>query len=175
MSRNTRVVSEQPGKSFRLVGKPLMNTHLSPTAQPINSSETPLYADGHRLLTDIGGTNARFALERRAGVISDVRVYPCASFAGVHEVIKQYLTDVGGAAVQHAAIAIANPVDGDTVQMTNWHWSFSIEELRLALSLSRLTVINDFTALAMALPKIRGTDCQKFGSGEPLENEQMGL
>ena len=53
-----------------------------------------------------------------------------------------------------AAIAIANPVDGDHVRMTNYHWQFSIEAMRQRLGLRTLVVVNDFTALAMALPRL---------------------
>ncbi|HEX7936027.1 MAG TPA: glucokinase, partial [Paraburkholderia sp.] len=110
------------------------------------------HADGPRLLADIGGTNARFALETRPGEIGSVQVYPCADYPGVAEVIKKYLKDTKIGRVNHAAIAIANPVDGDQVSMTNHDWSFSIEATRRALGFDTLLVVNDFTALAMALP-----------------------
>src|SRR5260370_1051683 len=71
------------------------------------------HADGPRLLADVGGTNARFALETRPGEIAQVHVYPCAEYPGIAEVIKKYLKDTKIGRVNHAAIAIANPVDGD--------------------------------------------------------------
>lgn len=40
--------------------------------------------------------------------------------------------------------------------MINHHWSFSIEQMRLALGLQRLLVMNDFAALALALPDLAG-------------------
>ena len=51
------------------------------------------HADGPRLLADIGGTNARFALETGPGEIGQAQVYPCADYPGVAEVIKKYLKD----------------------------------------------------------------------------------
>ena len=54
--------------------------------------------------------------------------------------------------IAHAAVAIANPVEGDRVRMTNYHWQFSIDDMRQRLGLDTLVVVNDFTALAMALP-----------------------
>ncbi|MCO1368652.1 glucokinase [Burkholderia multivorans] len=152
-----------------------MNRDFASTAEPDKLVTSRVYADGPRLLADIGGTNARFALERRPGAITDIRVYPCASFPGVTEAIKQYLSDMGTPNVLRAGIAIANPVDDDMVQMTNLDWAFSRAEMRAALSLDRLTVVNDFTALAMALPELRGTDYAKFGLGEPIESQPIGL
>jgi glucokinase len=52
------------------------------------------------------------------------------------------------------ALGIANPITGDVVRMTNHHWSFSISEMQRNLGLEQLNVINDFTALALALPSI---------------------
>ncbi|HEV3428726.1 MAG TPA: bifunctional transcriptional regulator/glucokinase [Paraburkholderia sp.] len=133
------------------------------------------HADGPRLLADIGGTNARFALETSPGDIGQVRVYPCAQYPGVAEVIQQYLKDTKIGRVNHAAIAIANPVDGDQVRMTNHDWTFSIEATRRALGFDTLLVVNDFTALAMALPGLTDTQRVQVGGGQRRQNSVIGL
>ncbi|NPT57413.1 bifunctional transcriptional regulator/glucokinase [Paraburkholderia elongata] len=133
------------------------------------------HADGPRLLADIGGTNARFALEYSPGEIGSVQVYPCADYPGVAEVIKKYLKDTKIGRVNHAAIAIANPVDGDQVSMTNHDWSFSIEATRRALGFDTLLVVNDFTALAMALPGLTDAQRVQVGGGTRRPNSVIGL
>ena len=133
------------------------------------------HADGPRLLADIGGTNARFALETGPGEIKSVQVYPCADYPGVAEVIKKYLKDTRIGRVNHAAIAIANPVDGDQVRMTNHDWSFSIEATRRTLGFDTLLVVNDFTALAMALPGLTDTQRVQVGGGARRPNSVIGL
>ncbi|MET3233078.1 UNVERIFIED_ORG: glucokinase [Burkholderia sp. 1263] len=133
------------------------------------------HADGPRLLADIGGTNARFALENSPGEIGSVQVYPCADYPGVAEVIKKYLKDTRIGRVNHAAIAIANPVDGDQVSMTNHDWSFSIEATRRALGFDTLLVVNDFTALAMALPGLTDAQRVQVGGGTRRPNSVIGL
>jgi glucokinase len=133
------------------------------------------HADGPRLLADIGGTNARFALETGPGEIGQVRVYPCADYPGVAEVIKKYLKDTKIGRVNHAAIAIANPVDGDQVSMTNHDWTFSIEATRRALGFDTLLVVNDFTALAMALPGLTDSQRVQVGGGARRPNSVIGL
>ena len=110
-----------------------------------------------RLLADIGGTNARFAMQTGAARFEHVEVIPCGACTTLGDAIRAYLASAAArgfssAAIRHAAIAIANPVDGDTVSMTNHHWSFSIAALRAELGLTTLLVVNDFAALAMALP-----------------------
>jgi glucokinase len=133
------------------------------------------HADGPRLLADIGGTNARFALETGPGEIGQVQVYPCADYPGVAEVIKKYLKDTRIGRVNHAAIAIANPVDGDQVSMTNHDWTFSIESTRRALGFDTLLVVNDFTALAMALPGLTDSQRVQVGGGARRPNSVIGL
>jgi glucokinase len=133
------------------------------------------HADGPRLLADIGGTNARFALETGPGEIGSVQVYPCADYPGVADVIKKYLKDTKIGRVNHAAIAIANPVDGDQVSMTNHDWTFSIEATRRALGFDTLLVVNDFTALAMALPGLTDAQRVQVGGGQRRPNSVIGL
>jgi glucokinase len=133
------------------------------------------HADGPRLLADIGGTNARFALETGPGEIGSVQVYPCADYPSVADVIKKYLKDTKIGRVNHAAIAIANPVDGDQVSMTNHDWTFSIEATRRALGFDTLLVVNDFTALAMALPGLTDAQRVQVGGGQRRPNSVIGL
>lgn len=123
------------------------------------------HADGPRLLADIGGTNARFALETAPGLISEARVLACAAQATLADAVRQYLSDVGIVDIRHAAIAIANPVDGDAVRMTNHHWAFSIEAMRRELGLETLLVENDFKALAMSLPTLGPDELVAIGEG----------
>jgi glucokinase len=140
--------------------------------------------DSPRLLADIGGTYARFALEVRAGEFSHMASLRCADHADFHAAVSAYLdglpaSDAGSTPlaqqIAHAAIAIANPVEGDSVRMTNYHWQFSIEEMRQRLGLETLVVVNDFTALAMALPRLAPGDARQIGGGEARMPNVIGL
>lgn len=129
-----------------------------------------------RLVGDIGGTNARFALIPAPGrEIRAMRTLPCADFAGPAEAIDHYLADGGLPRPRWCAFGIATPVDGDFVKMTNHDWAFSIRDLRERLGLEHLQVINDFTALAMALPALTRADLVQIGSGKPVSRSAIGL
>jgi glucokinase len=129
-----------------------------------------------RLVGDIGGTNARFAtLPGPAGGLEQVLTLPCADFPGPAEAIAHYLARTGQARPRWCAFGIANPVEGDTVRMTNHHWAFSIQALQGALGLERLLVLNDFTALALALPALSGADLAQVGGGSPAPRRAIGL
>lgn len=106
-----------------------------------------------RLLGDIGGTHARFGWQSDAlSAVVHVQVLPCAAHASLQAAIEFYLAAQNLPPPAWAALGIANPVTGDAVAMTNHHWRFSVSGLRQALGLRRLLLLNDFTALALALP-----------------------
>ncbi|WP_374579850.1 glucokinase [Pseudoduganella sp.] len=148
------------------------------TVQTPTASPTALRSP--RLLADVGGTNARFALELATGAIEHIHVLACAAYPTLADALKAYLAlpDVAGAAVQgirHGAIAIANPVNGDFVKMTNHHWEFSIEALRLAVGFEVLVVANDFTALARSLPLLADSQKRQVGGGAAQAGAPLGL
>jgi glucokinase len=135
-----------------------------------------------RLLADIGGTNARFALELGPGCIDHIDVLACASHATLAEALRAYLAlpavaavVAGAGPVRHAAIAIANPVMGDMVRMTNHHWEFSIDAMRRECGFDTFVVVNDFEALAMALPWLLDADKVQVGGGAPVAGAPIGL
>jgi glucokinase len=130
-----------------------------------------------RLLADIGGTYARFALERAPGQFDNQRSLRCAEHADFHAAVTAYLAGLPSPRppIEHAAVAIANPVEGDDVRMTNYHWRFSIEQMRSQLGLATLLVVNDFTALAMALPRLPPTGRRQVGGGVARERSVVGV
>jgi glucokinase len=129
-----------------------------------------------RLVGDVGGTNARFALIATPGApLTDVATLPCAEHASLQAAMQHYLSGLKQPAPRWCAIGIANPVVGDQVRMTNHHWSFSIEEVRRLLGLERFLVINDFTALALSLPALAAADLRQVGPGAAIPEAPLGL
>jgi glucokinase len=127
-------------------------------------------------MADIGGSFARFALEATPGEFSQICALPCSEHVDFEAAVRAYLATLpADTPIEHAAIAIANPVEGDRVRMTNFHWQFSIEEMRQRLGLSTLVVVNDFTALAMALPRLSGQELRQLGGGQARSHSVIGL
>ncbi|MBP6902014.1 MAG: glucokinase [Burkholderiaceae bacterium] len=132
--------------------------------------------DSPRLIADIGGTYARFALETAPGEFSRQASLRCADHADFHAAVRAYLDRLpAGLYVNHAAVAIANPVEGDQVRMTNYTWEFSIEAMRQRLGFDTLLVVNDFTALAMSLPRLGSDGVRQVGGGQARPRSVMGL
>lgn len=138
-------------------------------------SVTPAVA---RLVGDIGATNARFALAAGDGTLGHVRSLRCADFPGLAEAIAHYLQEASLAPPDRpraAALAIAAPLSGDTVHMTNLAWTVSAAGTRAALGLETLLLLNDFTALALALRHLPVESRTQVGGGKPRRRAPIAL
>lgn len=127
----------------------------------------------YALVGDVGGTNARLALcELATGAISHAKTYSGLDHASLEAVVRLYLKE-HNAKVSEACIAIACPINGDWVDMTNHSWEFSISEMKANLGLAKLLVINDFCAVSMAVPVLTEADRLQLGgeatvAGKPI-------
>ncbi|HEY4123917.1 MAG TPA: glucokinase [Rhizomicrobium sp.] len=120
------------------------------------------------LVADIGGTHARFALcegaPHQRPHLFDPAVLVCADYPSLPDAARAYLHALpGNPKPRRAALAIAGPVTGDHIAMTNRQWSFSTEDVRQALALERLAILNDYTAVALSLPYLGPTDIKPLG------------
>ncbi len=128
------------------------------------------------LVGDIGGTNARFALAGPDGRVYAEQVLPVADYPDIVAAITTYLRQCPAPLPTQAALAMAMPILGDRVKMTNnERWSFSIEATRRILGLERLLLLNDFTALALALPHLPTAGVRQVGGGVAVAGETIGL
>lgn len=112
------------------------------------------------LIADIGGTNARFALTDLSASTAQVlepRSLDASQFASLQHAAEHYLDGVG-ARPRHAAIAVASPVNGEEIRLTNRAWSFTRRELQRALALDTLHVLNDFGAVAWSVPALHANE-----------------
>ncbi len=117
-------------------------------------------AESIALVADIGGTNARFALAEFGADLPHLhhpQSLPAAEFASLQHAAEHYLAGVGHSPAR-AAIAVACPVRDDEIRLTNRAWSFSRSELRQALQVEHLLVLNDFGAAAWTVPTLAAGD-----------------
>ena len=137
---------------------------------------TTMHDNGVGLIGDIGATNARFALVQPGGGTTTARVYALTDYGSLSEAIDAYLTaESPSVRPAQAVLAVASPVTGDEVTLTNHPWTFSAEALRQQFGLKRLRVINDFVANAAAVPHFQDTDRVQIGGGEPMSGAPVGV
>jgi glucokinase len=117
------------------------------------------------LLADIGGTNARFAL-LEDGRIGPPAILPVAGFATPEAAMGEALARLApGLALDSAVLALAGPVTGTTARLTNAPWVFDAAAIAGQFGLERARLVNDFQALAHALPHLPPTDLLPIGGG----------
>lgn len=130
---------------------------------------------GTRLVGDVGGTNARFALLDENNQPVSSSTLSTSDFPSLGAAVATYLADHDIDRIHAAAVAVATPFTGDAVKLTNNHWSFSIEETRQQLKIDTLHVINDFTALALSVPHLPESELIKLGGGNEVPNHAKAI
>lgn len=112
------------------------------------------------LIADVGATTSRIA------------VYDGTSITALelfrnddHDSLESLLCHYGeslGALPPRAALAVAAPIDGDDVSMMNRDWRYSRDSIA-AVGFDSVTMINDFHAIAFALPEFGDEDRFEIG------------
>jgi len=107
------------------------------------------------LVGDIGGTNARFALVSPGSVdLQQVHSLHCRDYEHPVDAVRDYLQRTCAGTVTGACFAVAGPVTGTHIRVTNSHWQFRTDELCQQMGWHSFRVINDFTAMAMGIPHV---------------------
>ena len=127
------------------------------------------------IVADIGGTNARFGLVTELKpasnelIIENQLTFPSNDFDNLEQATRHYIESLDSQAVSGACLAVAGPVTGDSVRLTNLNWAFSISDVQRALGLPKLLVINDFAAYAYATPYIKPNKIITINHGHAIE------
>lgn len=129
-----------------------------------------------RLLADVGATNIRFGLCAAGGSLCASDSFACADFDGIESAAQTFLERADSPAPpDQGFLAVAGPVTGDTISLTNHAWRFSIGDLSRALGMERLVVVNDFTAVALSLPYLGPGELRSIGAGSPVAQTPMAV
>ncbi len=116
------------------------------------------------LVGDVGGTNARFALVDGEGHLRHTKVYTCANYGGLDEIIAEYLEETAGKRrPAKAVVAVAGPVVDGEIEFTNLDWQVSETDLIASFGFDAIKLINDFAAQAMAAPVLATADLRRIG------------
>ncbi len=129
-----------------------------------------------RLLGDVGGTNARWAWQAAPEQpLAHTAALATRDHASIGASIAAYLQRHALPRPRAVAFGIATAVTGDAVRMTNHPWAFSIQALQRELGAERLRVLNDFEALAHAVPALGGDDLVRIGGGQALAEGTLAV
>ncbi|MCC0044098.1 MAG: glucokinase, partial [Brucellaceae bacterium] len=128
------------------------------------------------LACDLGGTNVRFGLGEAGKLAREtVRQFPGDEFSGFEDAARSYLKLVEVTAVASAVIALAAPIDGDSVRLTNRDWTISRKEVATLSGAQSVVLINDFAALGAALSQRFALDTELMQSGPQGDGVRLVL
>jgi len=128
------------------------------------ASEKPDFLPFPALIADIGGTNARFGMMRDA--LSTMKRFPVvktSAFSSLIDAIQKTVLNHTAAYPRAAILAVAGPVRGDVIPLTNSPWVVEPKRLIEEFGFEVVVVLNDFEALALALPSIAESDLEMIG------------
>lgn len=120
------------------------------------------------LIGDIGGTNARFAILLDS--YAEPKQFPIvqtADFATIDDAIQTAILDRTSVQPRSAVLAVAGPVDGDEIELTNCPWVVRPRVMIENLGLRDVVVLNDFEAQALAVVALGEEHMEKIGPGTP--------
>jgi glucokinase len=107
---------------------------------------------------DLGGTHARFASASVAGgrvvTLQEAETYAAKDFTSLESAWRHFIDEHGHGNCRNAAIAVASPITADLIKLTNNPWTIRPAELADRMNLEKLTLINDFGAVAHATAQL---------------------
>ncbi|MBZ9850952.1 glucokinase [Mesorhizobium sp. CA14] len=120
------------------------------------------------LIGDIGGTNARFSIVLDANSeATEPQIVQTANFKTIDEAIQAAVLDRSSIQPNSAVLAVAGPVDGDEIPLTNCPWVVKPRQMLANLGLGEVVVLNDFEAQALAVVALGEEHMEKIGGGTP--------
>lgn len=120
------------------------------------------------LVGDAGGTNVRFALARVAGgrvTLSEIWKRPGDDYPIFEAALDAYLTETR-AEYAGASFGFAGVTGGPTVELLNRGWVVDLAAVQARLGGCRLTVVNDFIAMARSAPELSGDQLKTIKANE---------
>jgi glucokinase len=128
------------------------------------------------ILGDIGGTHSRFAVLFDGDIIHHAQ-FENHDQASLAHVLRKYLQTLPVDKLpKNLLLAVAGPVQADqSVHLTNLGWDINAMQLAQEIEFTRVHLVNDFTALAMSMPRLQPEDLAQIGDGAPIQGAPMAI
>jgi glucokinase len=126
---------------------------------------------------DIGGTTTRLALvSPQTGPRKFVaeQEFPSADFEGLQPIVKAFLAKTGGHATA-ACFDVAGPVIGGRAHLTNLPWDLEEAALCRDLGLQRVSLLNDLSAIAQAVPHLQAGETVEINAGKVVKHTPIAV
>jgi glucokinase len=123
------------------------------------------------LAGDIGGTKADLMVlsgdASASRVIAETRM-PSREHGSFLSLLEAFMSTLD-VVVTRASFSVAGPVVNGQVRLPNLGWTFGADEVRRALNLESLVLVNDLQATARAIPNLQPSQLLTLQAGRPVE------
>jgi len=121
------------------------------------------------LIGDIGGTNARFAVVPDAhSPTVQFPIVQTKNFATIDDAIRATVHETSDIRPKSMILAVAGPVNGDEIPLTNCPWVVKPMAMIAGLGLEDIVILNDFEAQALAVVALGEEHMERIGGGPPV-------
>lgn len=133
------------------------------------------------MVADIGGTNARFGLvtsvnlKKQEFIIENQQTFASCDFESIEQAVTCYQQTLSDKSVNSACLAVAGPVSGEQIKLTNLNWNFNITNTQRDLGFKELYVINDFAAYAYAIQYLEQQNLRTINQGVAVKNAPIAV
>ena len=117
---------------------------------------------------DIGGTKTLLQLSADTSGHAPVlrKSYASSAYADLADVMEAFLADAGVRDIAAACFALAGPVQGRVVRLTNLPWVVDGDALAKRFSIRHVALINDFEAIGHGIAALQADDMLTLQHGE---------
>lgn len=119
------------------------------------------------LAGDIGGTKTLLRISVADGAPVLQKSYPGAEYAGLTEILDEFLCEAGKPGIAAACLALACPISGRRAKLTNLPWSVDADALAARFAIPRVALINDFEAVGHGIAALQPDDLLTLQAGQP--------
>jgi glucokinase len=136
------------------------------------------------LCGDIGGTHTRLALIRPGHPHRPLasEVFASREFSALEPLLQRFLSGqrgsrLGGLRLRAAAFGIPGPVSAASkdLWMVNLPWRIRVPAVAKALGVPRVRFLNDFAAVALAVPHLKPENLHAIGTGVAQSRAPIGV
>ena len=121
----------------------------------------------HILAGDIGGTKTLLQLSalNDAGAPTLQKSYASAEYVGLSEMLDEFLREVRATKISAACLALAAPITGRKVKLTNLPWQVDADLLAARFAMKSVKFINDFEAVGLGITVLQPADLLTLQAG----------
>lgn len=123
---------------------------------------------------DVGGTKTLLrCIDDDGRVVLEGR-YDSVAYVRFDDLLRAFVRELPGP-IRAACFAVAGPVRDGHAELTNRGWVIDARSLAPAFDIDAISVVNDFYAVALAVPLLRKRDLVSIHPGERDRNAPVGI